>query len=269
MKNILVPTDFSENAENALRFAINIANHFESQIYLINVYNPQSQTGMFMSVRDFMKNDSEVQLSKLVKKYKGGLFHDTNLEAKAIEGLPVDVITQLAKKLSADLIVMGTQGASGLKEIFFGSNTEAVIQKAKCPVMAIPNKYQYHPFRRIVFAVDSLDISAALILEPLSQLAQSYKAKVEVLHFAAEAVVVGIDPSIDIYLQDVERSFHQYTNISNVSASIDEFAKQCHADLLCMIRRKRSFFNRIFHASTTRQEVFHSEIPLLILHDDA
>ena len=268
MKTILVPTDFSPNAEHALRFAINIANHFESRIVLINAYNPQSQTGMFKSVRDFMRHDSEEQLGKLVDRYRNGLFHDTSMEAKAIEGPMVDVVKSLAQQIGAELIVMGTQGASGLKEIFFGSNTEAVIQKANCPVMAIPSDFQYHAFRRIVFAVDSLDVSSAMVLEPLSLLAQSYRARVDVLHFAAEAVSVGIDPSIDIYLQDVERSFHQYTNVQNVVTSIDEFVRACDADLLCMIRRKRSFFSRMFHTSATRQEVFHSKIPLLIIQDD-
>ena len=148
MNKLFVPTDFSENAENALKFAINVANHFESKIFLLSVYQVHSPTGNFRDLERFLINENEMQLSVLVKKYKTSLFHDTSMEATTINGSTIHTIANFADSHDVDLIIMGTQGSSALNEIFIGSTTVGAIKKARKPILAIPGGFVYRPFKK-------------------------------------------------------------------------------------------------------------------------
>lgn len=266
MKNIIVPTDFSENAKNAFEYAINIANHFGATLHLIHVYEVRSSTGMMMSIRDFLREEVEANLSELVKSYKHHLLHHTNLEAKAIEGYSMDTVARYARSRKADLIVMGTQGASGLKEVFFGSNTVSLLKKSARPILAIPAGCAYQAFKSITFALDEEIIPRSEIVEPLVALAKAYNAKINVLHVEKTEEYALVDPGVEIYLADVDNAFHLVQN-PNIPQAINDFVANSDTQLLCMLRRERSFLENLFHTSITKKEAFHSSVPLLVLND--
>ena len=92
---------------------------------------------------------------------------------------------------------MGTQGATGLAEIFLGSTTNSVIKEAQTPVLAIPEGFTYQPITQIVFAIDDEGIAHAGVVKPLLQLAKKMQAPVRVFHQALDFDQDGIDPSID------------------------------------------------------------------------
>jgi nucleotide-binding universal stress UspA family protein len=267
MKNIVVPTDFSDNADNALRYAINLAVHFGSKIHLINTYEVRSQAGSLVSIRDILRKDAEEELAQVVKKYNDRFVEGSSLEAKALEGYTSDTVTKYAKKYGADLIVMGTQGASALKGTFLGSNTAAVIKNSEVPILAIPAGYSYRAIKDIVFAVDDKVITSDEVVRPLIALAKEYKAHVSVLHVEKELAATGIDEGIDLYLNSISHSFNTVYN-DNVKESIDRFVDKIDADLLCMVHRKRGFFGRLFHRSNVSKESFDSPAPLLVLCDE-
>jgi nucleotide-binding universal stress UspA family protein len=265
MNKLLVPTDFSDNAENALNFAINLANHFESKIYLLNVYQVHSPTGSLKDINRFLKNENETKLSKLIKKHKSALFHDTSVEALAISGNTVIMISDFAEVHDIDLIIMGTQGSSGLNEIFIGSSTVGVIKRAKKPILAIPNGYDYKPFRKIVLALDGSYPFPEEQIKPLLSLAKSYKSKILVYHIAEPDATEGISPSIDKYLKGMDYSINESIGISDINEGINAFVARNEANLLCMITRKRKFLEGIFNPSVTRKEAFNCPVPLLVL----
>ena len=265
MNNILVPTDFSENAENALNYGINLANHFESKIYLLSVYQVLSPTGSMKDIETFLRNENEAQLSKLVKKHKSALYHDTSLEALTINGNTINTIAGLADSKDIDLIIMGTQGSSALKEIFIGSNTVGVIKRANKPVLAIPCDFQYRPFKKIVLAIDEDDYFPEEQIHPLISLAKNYNSKILVYHISDPETGKGIGPSIDEYLKGLDYSIHENVGVTNINKGINEFVEKNDADLLCMITRKRKFLEGIFNPSVTSKEAFDSPVPLLVL----
>ena len=265
MKKLLLPTDFSENAENALNFGINLANHFESKIYLLSVYQVRTPAGSFKNMDSVLKEEYESELSKLVEKYKPAMFRHSSLEALAISGQTIPTIAGFADSHHVDLIVMGTQGSSGLNEIFIGSNTVGVIKKANKPILAIPCDYKYKPFKKIVLALDESDALPKEQIEPLVALAKSYKSEILVYHIVAPDENNGISPSIDEYLDGLEYSVHQNLGISDINEGINAFVERNDADLLCMITRKRRFLGNIFNPSVTRKEAFDSPVPLLVL----
>jgi len=265
MKKLLVPTDFSDNAENALKFAINLANHFESKIYLLSVYQVHSPAGSLKDIDSFLRTENELQLSALVSKSKNELFQNASMEAVTVNGSTASVISNFADKRDIDLIVMGTQGSSALHEIFIGSTTVGVIKKATKAVLASPNNFSYRPFKKIVLALDESKTFPKEEISPLLTLAKSYQSKVLVYHIAEPGGQNGVSPSIHEYLKGTDYSVHEKIGITDINEGINDFVRENDADLLCMIARKRSFLENLFDPSVTRREAFDSPVALLVL----
>lgn len=268
MNKILVPTDFSDNAFNALSYAVSLANHFDSQVTLLHTYTVSSTSGMFVSVESFIKKDAAEQALAAVKQVEPKLKTGHQIDTQILRGDTTHLIAELADKQEYDLIVMGTQGATGLAEIFLGSITNSVIKEAQTPVLAIPEGFTYQPITQIVFAVDDEGVAHAGVVKPLLQLAKKMQAPVRVFHQALDFDQDGIDPSIDLYLEEVEHSFHYELDRDEVNESINSFVKDSNANLLCMLRRPRGFLEEVFHVSATTKEVFDSPVPLLVLKDE-
>ena len=266
MKRILVPTDFSKNAKVALSYAVNIANHFDAEIVVLNTYQLRTKAGVFLSMEDILIKDAEVEMDKLKKEFKPRLFQQTIFTTKVMRGETTDAIAAIANNHKVDLIVMGTKGASGLKEIFLGSNTMGVIKKTSVPVLTIPEDATYQPLKRIVFAIDSLNVKGTS-LAPLAALAKAYKATVDIFHIENAPVTIGIDPAVDVFLADIPHQFYQFHDLHDITGSIDGFVEEIRGDMLCLIRRQRSILDNLFHTSVTQKEVYHSKTPLLILQE--
>jgi nucleotide-binding universal stress UspA family protein len=269
MKKILVPTDFSENAYNALNFAIAFANEFGSEITLIHTFKLYSSTGMFISVESYMEEDARKDLAEMIRETLPKLKNGASIKHKLYRGDAAPVIASVADKENYDLIIMGTQGASGLKEVFTGSTTNGVIKASHTPLLMIPEGFTYRPVKSAVFAIDQNEISGKKVVTPLVKMAKTFQTKINIFHQDTGGKDTGIKAKIREYLDPVEASFHFSLDRQQITASIDEFVEEMHADLLCMVRRKRSFLENIFHQSVTTEEAFHSQIPLLVLHDTA
>ena len=270
MKKILVPTDFSDNANNALVFAIQLANRFDCAITLLHTYKVYSTTGSFKSVKSYVEEDAARSLLELVEKYGDQLKNKDLLDSKLSYGDPISLIANIAEKQGYSLIVMGTKGASGMLGEFMGSVTHGLVKKTITPILAIPENAPYHDFKQAVFAVDQRSISSPKVTAVLTQLMRKYEGVVRVYHLDTGKADVGIDPSVDMFLEGVTHSFHYDLtgDPQKIPASIDQFSREYKADLLCLLRRRRGFFEQLFHRSTTSHEAFHSDIPVLILHDD-
>jgi nucleotide-binding universal stress UspA family protein len=268
MDKILVPTDFSDNAFNALSYAVSLANHFGSQITLLHAHSVSGTSGMFPSAASFVKKEAAERAAAAIEKVEPQLTTGGQIDTKIVQGSTTHLITELADTEEYDLILMGTQGASGLAEVFLGSTANAVIKEARVPVLVIPEGFAYRPIKQILFAIDDEGIAHAGVVKPLLQLAKKMQAPVRVFHQALGFGQDGIDPSIGLYLEEVEHSFHYELDREAVNASINSFVKDSGADLLCMLRRPRGFLEEVFHVSATTKAVFDSPVPLLVLKDD-
>ena len=267
MKNLLVPTDFSENAAAAIRAAQFIAKQFDDVvIHLIHVDSSNLILSPSLTKGITVRKEMEELVNKIKK---NNLSTDSSLISKVIEGDPIEMICKYAATENIDLIVMGTKGATGLKEIFWGSNTAGVTKQSTVPVLAVPEDFVLRPFKEIVFAVDSNNASSFEVVNPLMVLARVFKSHVNVFHLESRKKLVGVnpgvDPGIDIFLADVKHSFHQVAKKGNISNNINTFTQNRNADMLCVIRRGHTFMEGFYHTSTSRQSVLHSPVPILVL----
>ncbi len=268
MQKILVPTDFSDAATNALAYAIELANQFGARISLISTYKVYTSAGMLVDVAAHIKEEVAKDMLKTVQTAESQLQGKASIDSILIEGDPAPSIAATAKRYNFDLILMGTTGASGLKEIFTGSTTNAVIANAEVPVLAIPEDCTYRPIERMVLAMDSEPIQPNAAMEVTIKVCQLHNAHISVFHQMEDFEDLGVDNSIKTVLKDVSHSIHYELDPDNINESLNEFAHDDGADWLIMIRRKRSFFENLFHRSVTKREVFDSPLPLLIVREE-
>jgi nucleotide-binding universal stress UspA family protein len=268
MKTIVVPVDFSEQSIEALRYSIQIANKFGSTIHIVNGIDDAAATSIYTDVRNMAKSVAQRKIDDLIEEEQHLLVNGASFESGLLRGETINAVCDYAADSEASLIVMGTQGASGLKEIFIGSVAQGVINTSKCPVLVIPANTKVVAPVKIALSLDDQELSSKNVVQPVKDIVKAFGAKLEVFHYNKSFVTTDVDPQIDHYLDDVEFSFHeQYSDESDITKVIDEFVKEEEIDILTMIRRKRSFWDKLFHSSVTSKEVFHSKIPVLILKE--
>jgi nucleotide-binding universal stress UspA family protein len=162
-----------------------------------------------------------------------------------------------------DLIVMGSKGTSGLTRFIFGSVAATALETSVVPVLIIPPGYAFCPFQNIILSIDQKAL-AGQVLDPLGQLALHYGARVTLLHVRTEARKQPSTATIRS-LEGIDTSFAEVRASKSIGESIGRFVQQEGCDILCMVRRERSFFERVFRKSITRVQAFRNEVPLLVL----
>ncbi len=270
MHCILFPTDFSQNTNTALDYAIDLANQFSCKLILLNTYKLSHRGGMFIGAEKEMRKESREQMATLVKKVKKKLEDEATLEGKVVKGEAISTIIQAAKKLEVSMIVMGTQGANGLKEVFIGSTTNGVMKGAKIPVLVVPSEFEYRPLKSIALSIDEKIISSKISLESLRMIIYRYDAKVCSFHISSSKKdkTNEMEDELSSILEGINFSFSKIdAGEVGINQKIEAFVVNEKADMLCMIKRDRGFWGNLFHSSVTTKEVFHSSVPLLVLHD--
>jgi len=268
MQKILVPTDFSPIADNALEYAIEIAAEFKSELYLYHHYHvnkfdyksdfPDDEQPYLKRIEQKMEYTKLKFMKKVTQK---GLLMYTNIEEAGISSLFKTKVV----KYGIDLIVMGSRGASGLEKAVFGSVAATALETAKVPVLLVPAAYSFIPLEQIVVAIDMKHISPR-VLAPLRELASKFGASVKILNVNSDADK-DAHREVDLYLGEIETTFHEVPLSKNINESINEFIEKDRCDLLVMIRRKKSFLQSIFRRSITKTQAYDSKTPLLVLPD--
>lgn len=268
VKKILVPTDFSPVADNAIEHAIGIAAAFQSELFLYHVYaiNKVDYNLSLPAEEQPMRKLSERKMRLTESKYSKA-FAQEGLSVKTVveEDSIFTLFKRKAKEHQISLIVMGSKGATGLKRVIFGSVAAAALQMARVPVLVVPPDHTFRPLQHIVLAIDHEELTTDGLL-PLQKLATKFGAKVTLLYVNAGATNKS-HQQIASCLAGVETTYREVPLINSINESTNEFVKDQDCDLLCMVRRERGFFESFFKKSITAEQVYNSDIPLLVLPD--
>lgn len=269
MKKILVPTDFSRNAVNALQYAIELAKIFDSKITLIHTFLVLKRSDMMVSIDELVKKQAEKEMQALVK----AMPSDLSVDTKIINGESVRSIAEFADQEGFDLIVMGTKGATGLKKVFIGSTTGGVMRHTRTPILAIPEQFTYRPIRKIVFALANIKLSSEEIILPIVEMVRQLGAKIQVYHHVRTSEKAEREKLLETidWLKELPYTFFLEEDDDHFNENISDFVKENEADLLCLVRHARGqigFFERLFQSSVTLTQVFNCDVPLLILQDN-
>jgi nucleotide-binding universal stress UspA family protein len=268
MKKTLIPVDYSDTSLNALSYAINLFKGQALEITILHTYKLMSSSAYTMkidSIKRVMKEDAEREMNSLLRRLEKEE-PNVSFKSKILNRRATSTITSMGDGGDYDFIVMGTKGASGLKEVFIGSVAGWVISKTKVPVIVVPGDYHHRPLRKMVLAISDQPISNKSVMNPLIDIVTMASCNVNVLHImkdhnpVAEELMKTIDhlnPTVN-YVPDE----------GNINDGLNDFLKDHDADLLCMIRCKKGLFKHLFIESATLKQTFHTSVPLLILHDN-
>ncbi|MDH4092008.1 MAG: universal stress protein [Cyclobacteriaceae bacterium] len=273
MKNILVPTDFSENASNAAEYAAVIAQACKATILLLNVYTPTVSRYNVISAlladevaraKNELKEKLQIIAKTLQDQYPG-----VKCNVSVELGESVEEILQAAKNYEADLIIMGTQGASSIEKILLGSNAAAIVEKAICPVMVIPTNTTCRTPTKIVYATDYAysDIEGARLL---AAIAKPFDATITFLHITTKEE--DIDDEINL-IEKFTSEIKLATNYEHINSKIisdntvimglDDVVQNADADMLAVSTRRRNLFEKLYNPSITKKLANYTRIPLL------
>ena len=272
---IVVPTDFSRAARNAISYASEMAKRMKAKLILFHVYLPPVPISEIPMVIP-LPTEFETYCLKKLKRIKNDLLSKRGNKHLEIEiacacGVPVDEIYLYSLKQKIDFIVMGMQGKSFLKKKLMGSTTTSLIQKCEVPVLSIDKKLRFKSPKKIVFACDNNRTLGSNILHPLSQLCSVYNSHIHVLNVVISSTSLpGIsvihDRNISHNFKNFNHSIHQIISVT-VMQGLSDFIAKKHMDMIVMIPHHHSFMEKVMAGRQTKEMAFHSTIPLLTLHE--
>jgi nucleotide-binding universal stress UspA family protein len=278
MKNILIPTDFSENAWNATKYALALFADEECVFHLLNTYTPSIAHSRFMAstmaggVEDATRYNSRKGLERLVEKIQDTFKNDKHsFNTVSSFSLLVDEIKELISEENIDLVVTGTKGASGVEEVFMGSNTVRIIKSVKdCPVLAIPQHFEFETPSEIAFATDFNRFYTVSELQPLIDMANTFNAAVRIVHVQYEIKALTELQQFNLsmlrkYLIEVEHYVHTVSELNSVSKTLEVFTDELDIHLLAMLNYQHSYMERMTREPVVKRVAFHTQIPLLVI----
>jgi nucleotide-binding universal stress UspA family protein len=273
MKNILVPMDFSKASLNAAKYAVSFAEALGANLHLLNVIPaPGIIDDSILASVLIMQAELSENNHRLMKEEVDSLSKKANVEIKSVvaEGLPSDVIAEVAKELKADLIIMGMKG-KGKSNSVFGSTATAVIRKSGFPVLVIPENGDYQPIRNITFASDFDPDVESDSYDLLIKLVQKLYIPVYILNVQKKNCALGAERAIgkmktSLAFSSLHPEFYSVYD-RNVEEGIHTFIEKNPTDVLAMVAHPHNLFERMFGTVHTKEMSYQTKIPLLILSD--
>ena len=257
MLRILIPTDFSDNAWNAITYGLELFRKERCTIYLlhINPLPPYSGAGTSIKgstdmLRETMLQESEKSLKELLEKINETLPNERHTFITiALYDFFVDSIKREVQDKHIDLIIMGTKGASGLKKVSLGSNTGDVITKVQCPLLAVPEEAEYKIPKEIAFPTDYFINYDVKVLDTLIGVVNRNEANLRVLHITKRGEELTREQIqnkefLHDYLRGITHSFHTITG-TKLETAVQCFVESRDIDMIAMVAKNLNFFQRI------------------------
>jgi nucleotide-binding universal stress UspA family protein len=271
MKNILLLTDFSKNAQNAIDYSFQLFKGSEVNFFVLYVH----KVATYATVELLSSSISATIYSALIKNHKTTLGNLINTYKKENQNenytfksiCDYDDFRSSVKQTVAlhniDLIVMGTNGASDASEVIFGSNTINVIRSIDIPVLIIPRNYTFKVPKRVLFLSENNEVFEETPLNPLMYILDKYHSKLNILTF--EDVNDTKKNRMILFFSDIKHKFYTIKEL-HIDIVTNTFIQIKKIDLTAKIVNKKLFLNRLITGSSTLKIAYHSKTPLLIMH---
>lgn len=275
IKNILVPIDFSECSKNALKIAISLAKEFDAKIHMVNAVHVHHPHPDFVggNLIDSIMSDYESQVKESFEELESEIIElkEVPHEADRFISYLTDAIYTESERKDIDLIVMGTRSKHDKIEHLIGTRATDIIESSKVPVIVIPENVTTFNPRKIGFASDLSEIKNYERLSLIGRIAGLFGASILVFSVVEDPEKLSVKDQK--MLQEITLRFKDHdcsartVHAGSVSEGIVSFAKAHELDMLAMIPRHRSFFQRLFKGSVTKNIAIDTEIPLLSFYE--
>lgn len=276
MKKILFPTDFSEVSRNAFIYALKLAEFINAEIVTMHVYQlPQVN---YVNVSEYLHEMYNVTEISSFENYKDEvpvlrkIAEENNLtHIKICHVLILGNLVQEIKKITEnenfDFVVMGTKGATRLKETFFGTIATKVMNDVTALVLAIPEHCRYYPIKKILFITQYKPEDTGSFIRVLF-LAKIFQAPIDCLHISSPQHEIKDESREDwkVLVENNEVTFHSIKG-EDVEGIILNFIDLHKINLIAMHVHHRNFFDKLFEISLSKKLAFHINVPILAIHE--
>ncbi len=279
-KKILFPTDFSEPAANAFRYALLLADKMKANIEVLHVVFPQGESLDFpVMVAQRTQHQIEadrVQLSRFIEngmtQVLEQLKNAPNITSDMEVGAPTSEIVRIAQRDYADLIIIGSRGENRSRiEKWMGSVAASVVERAHCPVLVIPEDALFEDPLEVAYASNLLQADPYEVWKSL-QLLEVFKPLIHLVHFNfnkdgalyAHQELKDMEAFLENQSPDTKVEIHNIP-AKDLESDLNDFIKNQQVDLLVMYQPEHSLWERLFAKSVTKQMAIHTKVPFLVL----
>jgi nucleotide-binding universal stress UspA family protein len=260
MKNILVPVGSSKNAVSHLQYAVDFAKEFGAKLYVIQIYNVYTKAGTMVKIDHILERESMEFLKS----------HVANVDTKGVEvivktfkGKLIDTLELVCEAADIDLIIIEPRTNSIKDEVFLGETSGKIIKRTNIPALIVPEGYIYKPVSSILMALKSAIVKNGDSLTPLKDIKNKFNAKIKLLLVKTQFHNEGDFDVNDDLSSLVSETI--YSDNPTTYQGVLEHYKTNDPDMLCVVRRKRGFFTKLWENSTILKKDFYTTLPVLVL----
>ncbi len=272
MNTLLIPTDFSPVADNALKYAMDMATQYQLDITLFHVVQlstPSVANVVYLDAMTDLSKHAEEKMAEKINVLKVQ-YPDLNFSYKVDTGLFLDSLQSYCDEIKPIAVIMGITGDGVGIDKIIGSNAILALNTLTTPLIVVPKNAYFKSVNRMCFACDLKNVATSTPLLAIKTYAKLFNAEVHILnidyknrHFSPDTPA-EIDV-LNLMFDNIEHKFHFIENESMQDA-INDFIDQNDMDMLIMLPKKHSFFESLFKKSQTKEMLYQSHIPILALH---
>jgi nucleotide-binding universal stress UspA family protein len=260
MKHILVPIGSTEIAQNTLQYAIDFAAEINAKIFVFRAYNVQTKAGTIINVSAILERETNLYLRTLVNSVDK---KEVSIKLIAAKGNVIDSVEAIDAALGIDLVIVGAKSNSIKEEVFLGKTAGSLAKLTDITVLTVPDAYLFSPIKNILMAFKSGVVKRKSALNPLQYIVKKFNSNVNLLlvktpTFKEDDLILHKD------LENLKTTLTVTENQTTFQGVLEHFQAQ-KPDLLCVFRRKRGFFKKLWEKNTILKEEFFTNVPLLIL----
>ncbi|MBK7761834.1 MAG: universal stress protein [Bacteroidetes bacterium] len=271
MNTLLIPTDFSPIADNAITYAIELASYYKLDIDLFHVA-VVATTGadmMYIDVSNDFIQSAEAEMAKKISELNSK-YPSIQFNGKVTTGQFIGSLQQYCNDTHPIAVVMGITGEGTAIDKLIGSNVILAMKNIHEPLLVVPRKAIFKPITNLCFACDMKKVVNSTPILSIKAFAKLFNAKIHMLNIDFENRHYSANTPTELetlneMFEGLETQYH-FIEHENVQEAIDEFIEANSMDLLIMLPKKHSMFEGLFRKSHTKEMLYHSHVPILALH---
>ncbi len=260
MKNLLVPIGSSGNAVNTLQYAIDFAHTMNAKIFVTQVYESTKVAGNLKNIDAFLEEETTKELQEVLNKVDA---KNVQISSVTMKGKVLESIEAMSKNLEIDLIVSSAKSVSVDETVYLGRVAGSLVKDIDVPVLIVPAQYRFKPVSKILMAIKSGKIKPGNVLEPLKKLVHTFSATISLIQIITPKASDD-EKEVNEDLKALATHFKTTEN-ATIFQGVLEHLHVTEPDMLCVMRRKRGFFAKLWEKDTVKKSYFESRIPLLVL----
>ena len=261
MKHILVPIGTSPDAHQTLQYAIDFDTEFSSKIFLMEVFSVSIGAGKALTnVTEKVAESGKERLKEVIEKVDN---KNVEIQIASYNGDIVDGLKEIDKELGIDLIIVAPRSNDVSEEVYLGNTSGRIIKRTNIPTLIVPKGSPLKPLGTILTAFKSGVLKRKRILNPLIEIKNKFDAKVNLLLVKTPGYT-DEDLQVNTALMDISSQM-TLAEAPTTYLGVLEHLQSQHPDILCVFRRKRGFFKKLWEKDTILKSEFSARIPVLVL----